>query len=1350
MELTRINSFANLEALKTEQAEFEKIIQGIIDKIQSVGKIESALGSAGSSKDTLKGIDQLTQQTKELTTATGDYKKKLDDTVAAQKENAGANTDDAKGKSDNTKATKELTIEEAKRSEAIKANNKNIRDQAREALGLIDAYKQLSSQYEVAARAAQNLIVTKGKDDEETKAAIANAQKLAQQLKEADALVGKFGRNVGDYANSLAAGFQKVTDELTRLKEKQSQLQDFSQRNPVGFKQGPIGNSGLSSVAGSTLTGQAELEQTTVAIQQLEKIQQLGTTSNLTYADSLKVLDTGFKQLETSGVQSETFLNGLKASVDRAKIAALEAEGPYGQLVIRFKAAALEAQNLAAQYGIESKQAKEAAKTALDLGNQIREIDKSVGKSSESIGLMGKTVESTKESLKRFALEALSLVGIFSVASFLKDSIDAFLELDKTTRLLQNTLRNVGAQDYFGRIEKSTKDLSSSFKFLREEDIQSTFNKLIVYGKLTENQINSLLPVIVDFATATGRTMPEATAILIKSLEGNNRGLREFGINIKDAKSPAEAFSLVMKELAPRVEGVAQAFGESQAGKIAATNEEFRKLKETVGQELVPVLSSLLSGLDKIFTGLGYLAKRVAEVTEDFLTLGASASARAADKQHEINKKVAEKQLEEFKDLSKEELSEVRNGLQLFIEQYQKEFDTLQTKTDSASIKRKTALAQTLEIERALVAGIFKLQDRDPNKVIGIGDPDKPFKTGKEHDADADFFKNEEAKRKAAFDAQKAIIEANIAAADAIASNDKKSFAERLKAAQDFYDQSLLLIAKTKEFELTDVDAKANEDKRKATKEIADKTERAKVLKSIDEKAGAERLKIEADFDKSIGALTNTDEKKRADIIKKNLDDVEAHRKSVHEEELTDITAGYDEALADLDQQYATQIIRDKNNKKALLKDEKEYNEEKLRLQTQQQIELLKADIRFAQETLQIQEAIAEQSGKQEDIDKVTAARQKIHDLDIKLTTLAANFKIQSNKNIQKSDEEVFAEKMAQLQKIADYSSQVYGVIGDFIGANAEKEKQAAQDQIDALEAKRQKDIDVATQTITNAADQANAIVQINLQADAQKAQLVEKQKKADEQKARFDKAANIASIIEETALAVIRALGDKTIPLPARIAEAVAIGAIGAAKLAVAAATPIPHYKIGLAEAKESHVGVVGDGGKHEFVRYADGSGWVTPNKPTLTYIPKGAEIFADIETMKPAASATIPAKKSKFFSWSKSNVTAGDEIDNSRAMEVTASNAAFNHKQILNELNVKEQNILYQQLEGGLQTIALPVNHDNSDLIRAIQNDGKKTRETIENKQENYFNIMDGQIDARSKKGTREIIYLNKNLQF
>jgi len=211
------------------------------------------------------------------------------------------------------------------------------------------------------------------------------------------------------------------------------------------------------------------------------------------------------------------------------------------------------------------------------------------------------------EGFKDLGRQMLNYIGIVGLIEFFKGTFDAALEEDKALHRLQGTLDNLGRGDAFDRIIKKSQALEDRFKVFGHEDFISVYEKLITYGKLTENQMDSLIPVITNFASKAGKDLPEAASLILKAIGGNARALKEFGINLKDAKDESERFNLVMTALKDRVEGATDAFGESALGKLDAAKVKFKDLREEIGDKLIPTLITLLGYFNKILDNAGQL-----------------------------------------------------------------------------------------------------------------------------------------------------------------------------------------------------------------------------------------------------------------------------------------------------------------------------------------------------------------------------------------------------------------------------------------------------------------------------------------------------------------------------------------------------------------------------------------------------------------------------------------------------------------------------------------------------------------------------------------------------------------------
>jgi hypothetical protein len=299
-----------------------------------------------------------------------------------------------------------------------------------------------------------------------------------------------------------------------------------------------------------------------------------------------------------------------------------------------------------------------------------------------------------------------------------------------------------------------------------------------------------------------------------------------------------------------------------------------------------------------------------------------------------------------------------------------------------------------------------------------------------------------------------------------------------------------------------------------------------------------------------------------------------------------------------------TEVIEDnanielQNNLKRYKKGEiskNQFEQNKLRIENDARRKSLTDEIDYQISLVSLSKLSEDE--KKKAIERLRAIRQEIIKMDL-------------------SDEEKAAEKSIAIQKarrdaLIRFGYEARDLVFDLLNNSLEREKNAIQDQIDLLEKQKQKDIEVANQTIVNASDRADAIAIIEARAAAKKAQLELKQRQLDQQKARFEKANAVTRIIQETAVAVIGSFKTD----PTGILAAI-IAAIGAAQLVRVIAQPIPRY----AEGTDNHKGgpmYVGDGGRSEGVVMPDGSVYKSPATATLVNAPAGTKVFKDYDKM-------------------------------------------------------------------------------------------------------------------------------------
>lgn len=217
-----------------------------------------------------------------------------------------------------------------------------------------------------------------------------------------------------------------------------------------------------------------------------------------------------------------------------------------------------------------------------------------------------------------------------------------------------------------------------------------------------------------------------------------------------------------------------------------------------------------------------------------------------------------------------------------------------------------------------------------------------------------------------------------------------------------------------------------------------------------------------------------------------------------------------------------------------------------------------------------------------------------------------------------------FADEKKKLME--DLVKEITSLAFTLFSAGIERDKNAIQEQIDLLEERKQKEIEVASQTIANAQERAAAVTVIEARAQAQRETLQRRQRDLDIKKAQFEKASSVVKIIQETAFNVVKYFAN---PVLAGLAAA-----IGAVQLAAVISQPIPRYKHGK-PAGNNYEGpaIVGDGGRRELIVRADGSAELTPDTPTLTYVKAKDIVLPDAKAALAAAAANESGRALSTF---------------------------------------------------------------------------------------------------------------------
>lgn len=236
----------------------------------------------------------------------------------------------------------------------------------------------------------------------------------------------------------------------------------------------------------------------------------------------------------------------------------------------------------------------------------------------------------------------------------------------------------------------------------------------------------------------------------------------------------------------------------------------------------------------------------------------------------------------------------------------------------------------------------------------------------------------------------------------------------------------------------------------------------------------------------------------------------------------------------------------------------------------------------------------------------------QLYVLKAALAKKEAELQISAIQNITKAEDKALKERQKNLKKWLQTASQAVGTIGNLVSTLYDAQIDKIEEEQDANDEKYDKDVERVDKLAESGAiseEEAEARKRAAKSlTEAKNAELEKQKQEMARKQAIWEKATSVAQAGIATALAITEALPN--IPL------SIVIGAMGAIQVATILATPIPSYVDGT-KGNDRHPGgtaLVGDAGKHEVIMYS-GKAWITPDAPTLVDIPKGAQVFPDVD---------------------------------------------------------------------------------------------------------------------------------------
>lgn len=1055
------------------------------------------------SKEALASFDALSQK---VDANVASFEKLIAKGVELNKQLGGGQTfkgfnDTLKGLSENEKAliqqSQQLEKAQAKLNATFTANanelakakivqaevTKQMKEEAKEALGLVGAYDKLTKEYNEAAKKAKDLAAQFGAQSKQAKEASARALELDARLKAADANVGRFNKNVGNYSGALKilekglGDVKKKIDDFTKSGNQNADMLAALQKEEQLLEQL------LQSQVSGFASGTQEVRANTKALEALAAAGLQGTEAYsklFTATASLKDETADLKAALKNAAPDDVAFN---AAADAAK----GLIGVYGL-----------AKSLTSVFGEENEELAEtfiklqAAETALQSIEAIRQVFKKENAVRQAIEIVqGKVIvaqkylETAAESknivVKYAAIAAQKALNL--VTSAAGGPILILIGL-LATAFVSMAAYGDSAEDAAKKNERLNKSLERTNKAIDESD------------KIIKAKGEKALAQLEDqFATEEDLRFQNEQNIIAEI-----ENLKRF--NEIDKKNREDAIKNVAR----------------------LTSGKVKQDKEAI-TEAIKVRDAYLENLQRetdLENRLEILRLQNSRVTKEEIIKAKQDEIEAQKSALQTNLQLQQSIAGNERKTQDERINALRQSARL-------QAQIINSEANSKLLNPTLTPSEIKAIEAARTAALTQAR-RESNKAI--------------EDLNRSFAERE---RKARLDIIKTEIEDQIRANEVIASDETKSFDKRTDALFAAYEKRRDIVIAQHEFDIKN-----------------------------DTLTAEERTAIETKYLSDINNLTIDYGLQQREIYKQNQDAVNALIEKGQQGRLDKISTQQANELSELDKQFRAGNIS-----------VEEFGRQRAAIEQKYSIITLKQEVDNATaKVLSTKEGTAERFAAEKELAE---------------KTLALNDEV-TKKQIEA------AQRLADLKKqLATESVETFNTL---VNDQFDNESAKIQQQMDELDRQKEKEIEVANATITNKAQKELAIATIEKKAQVQREQLERRQRQVDLDRARFEKASNVAQIISSTALAIIEAL--KTYKgTPQAFAIAAAIGTIGALQLARAIAAPLPKFEHGTHDAPGG-LALVSEK-RPELVITPSGQLMQTPPVPTVMNIPRHSIVLPD-----------------------------------------------------------------------------------------------------------------------------------------
>ena len=201
------------------------------------------------------------------------------------------------------------------------------------------------------------------------------------------------------------------------------------------------------------------------------------------------------------------------------------------------------------------------------------------------------SLSNAEKQVQQFTKFIKSAAGLFGAAAafstfigITKDLVGAYAESEAASAKLSNAIHSTGQEGEYSaqNIEALATSLQRTTQF--EDDLTVSAAAVLTSMKLNEAQVRQLLPVLQDYAAATGTDLVSAAEQFGQYLQGGRNPFIKYGIQAEKNATQSERMTALVGGMTTAFGGMAEKLGGTTLGSVARFDNAMGDLKEMLGE----------------------------------------------------------------------------------------------------------------------------------------------------------------------------------------------------------------------------------------------------------------------------------------------------------------------------------------------------------------------------------------------------------------------------------------------------------------------------------------------------------------------------------------------------------------------------------------------------------------------------------------------------------------------------------------------------------------------------------------------------------------------------------------------